>query len=90
MVGQIAASIPGIKVHDADALELAPTGSVAGDARRSTPQGDADKVTGTPTLFVGKTGTKGKPSSPSRAPTDEQAVVDAALDAALNPSYARK
>jgi hypothetical protein len=38
-------------------------------------------VSGTPTLFAGKTGTKGK-QIPLRSPTDSQSVVTA-LDAAL-------
>ena len=34
----------------------------------------ADKVSGTPTLFVGKSGTKGK-QVPLQSPTDEQSLV---------------
>jgi hypothetical protein len=41
----------------------------------------ADKVSGTPTLFAGKSGTKGK-QIPLRSPTDKPSVVTA-LDAAL-------
>ena len=41
------------------------------DKQRAT-----DQVSGTPTLFVGKSGTKGK-QVPLQSPTDEQSLVTA-------------
>ena len=75
MVGQAASSIPGIRVHQVLDLAIRRLGR---RSRRSTfdTQQAADKVTGTPTLFVGKSGTKGK-QVPLQSPTDEQSLVTA-------------
>ncbi len=80
MVGQAVSSIPGLRV--ADALGLASTGAVTQQAKGFDAAMAADKVTGTPTLFVGKSGTKGK-QVPLTGPTDEKSLVTA-LDNALN------
>ncbi len=79
MVGQAVSSIPGVRVHDI--LNLVSSGSVSKLAKTFDAQMIADKVSGTPTLFAGKTGTKGK-QIPLRSPTDSQSVVTA-LDAAI-------
>jgi protein-disulfide isomerase len=79
MVGQAVSSIPGIHVHTV--LNLESSGSVSSQAKGFDAQGAADKVLGTPTLFAGKTGTKGK-QIPLSSPTDSKSVVTA-LDAAL-------
>ncbi len=65
-----------------DALGLASTGAVKSQAKGFDKAAVADKVTGTPTLFVGKSGTKGK-QVPLTGPTDEKSLVTA-LDNALN------
>jgi protein-disulfide isomerase len=79
MVGQAVSSIPGVRVHDI--LNLVSSGSVSTQAKAFDAQMVADKVQGTPTLFAGKSGTKGK-QIPLSSPTDSQSVVTA-LDAAL-------
>jgi protein-disulfide isomerase len=79
MVRSAAASIPGIDV----AQLLADRGSAAGDdqARTYDSQATADGVSGTPTLFVGPTGSKLKLVT-LHSPTDLQSLGDA-IDAAL-------
>ena len=75
MVGQAVSSIPGIRVHQV----LEPRSPPARSRNRPSTfdsQQAADKVSGTPTLFVGKSGTKGK-QVPLQSPTDEQALVTA-------------
>jgi protein-disulfide isomerase len=79
MVGQAVSSIPGVRV--ADALNLASAGSVKQQAKGFDAAAVIDKVTGTPTLFVGKSGTKGK-QVPLSGPTDEATLVTS-LDNAL-------
>jgi protein-disulfide isomerase len=79
MVGQAVSSIPGIHVHTV--LNQESSSSVSSQAKTFDAQGAADKVLGTPTLYAGKTGTKGK-QIPLKSPTDSQSVVTA-LDAAL-------
>jgi protein-disulfide isomerase len=79
MVGQAVSSIPGVRVQAI--LNLVSSGSVSSQAKAFDAQQVVDKVSGTPTLFAGKTGTKGK-QIPLRSPTDSQSVVTA-LDAAL-------
>jgi protein-disulfide isomerase len=74
MVGQAVSSIPGVRVHDA--LNLQSAGSVAKLASGFDAAAVIHKVSGTPTLFVGKSGTKGK-QVPLQSPTDEQALVTA-------------
>ena len=80
MVGQAVSSIPGVRV--ADALNLASAGSVKQQAKGFDAAAVIDKVTGTPTLFVGKSGTKGK-QVPLSGPTDEKTLVTS-LNTALN------
>jgi protein-disulfide isomerase len=79
MVGQAVSSIPGVRVHAI--LNLVSSSSVAKQAKTFDEQFAADKASGTPTLFAGKSGTHGK-QIPLRSPTDSQSVVTA-LDAAL-------
>jgi hypothetical protein len=80
MVAQAAASVPGMQVHQL--LDARNSDSVKSRAKEFDSQGIADKVSGTPTLFVGKSGTKGKQVGLTSA-TDEQALVDA-IEAALS------
>jgi len=79
MVGEAVSSIPGVRVQAI--LNLVSSGSVSKQAKAFDAQMTADKVSGTPTLFAGKSGTKGK-QIPLRSPTDSQSVVTA-LDAAI-------
>ena len=79
MVGQAVSSIPGVRVHDI--LNLVSSGTVSKEAKAFDAQGATDKVSGTPTLFAGKSGTKGK-QIPLTSPTDAQSVITA-LDTAL-------
>jgi protein-disulfide isomerase len=79
MIAQAAASIPGMKVHEL--LNARSSSSIADEAKTFDTQALADKVSGTPTLYVGKTGTKGK-LVPLTSATDRQALVDA-ISAAL-------
>ena len=79
MIAQAAASIPGMDVHGM--LNARSAGSVADQAKAFDDQAVKDKVSGTPTLFVGKTGTKGKLVQMASS-TDQQALVDA-ISAAL-------
>jgi protein-disulfide isomerase len=78
MVGQTAASIPGLKV--AQLLSDRNSGSTSNQAKEWDGQQAADQVTGTPTLFVGKSGQKGK-QVPLQNSTDEASVVSAIQDA---------
>jgi protein-disulfide isomerase len=77
MVGAAISSIPGIRVQQA--LSVRSAASVAKQAHTFDLQQAADLVTSTPTLLVGKSGTKGTEVS---SPTDKQSVLRA-LDAAL-------
>jgi len=80
MVGQTASSIPGLKVPQL--LSEQSSGSVKSQAKSYDAAATADQVSGTPTLFVGKSGKKGK-QVPLQSPTDSQSLVTA-LDAALS------
>ena len=79
MVEQAAASITGLKVRRL--LSVQGSSAVAKQAKTFDAEATADKVTGTPTLFVGKSGTKGK-QVPLQSPTDQQTLVKS-IDAAL-------
>jgi protein-disulfide isomerase len=79
MIAQAAASIPGLKVHQL--LDARSAGSIATQAKALDAQMVADKVSGTPTLYVGKTGKKGSLVSMANS-TDQQSLVDA-ISAAL-------
>ena len=80
MVSQAAASIPGLQVHVL--LAARSSGSISDQAKGFDEQATADKVTGTPTLYVGKSGKKGK-LVPLTGATDQKTLVDA-LDTALS------
>jgi protein-disulfide isomerase len=80
IIAQGAASIPGLKVHVL--LDARSSGAIADQAKVFDEEATADKVTGTPTLYVGKSGKKGK-LVPLTSATDQKALVDA-LDAALS------
>jgi protein-disulfide isomerase len=80
MVGEAVSSIPPVRVQDV--LNLQSAGAVTKQAKGFDAAAVVDKVSGTPTLFVGKSGTKGK-QVPLTSPTDEQSLVTA-LDTALN------
>ena len=80
MIASAAQSIPGLRTQ---ALDAARSSSAVKQAQQKV---DAlaltDKISGTPTLFVGATGTKGTKVAMS-SPTDKAAVV-AAINRALN------
>lgn len=80
MVGQAAASVPGLNV--AEVLSQRNAGATKSQAKEFDAQQATDQVTGTPTLFVGKSGKKGKQVSLANS-TDEQSLVTA-LDDALS------
>jgi protein-disulfide isomerase len=80
MVGQAAASVPGMNV--AQLLSERSAGPTKTLAKQFDAQQADDQVTGTPTLFVGKSGKKGK-QVPLANSTDEQSLVTA-LDNALS------
>jgi protein-disulfide isomerase len=78
MVGQAAASIPGLQVQKV--MTERNSSSVQSQAKTFDAQQTADQVTGTPTLFVGKSGTKGK-QVPLQSSTDEASLVTAIQNA---------
>lgn len=78
IIGQAAASIPGLDVKRL--FNDRNSGAVAAQAKRFDAQQTADDVTGTPTLFVGKSGTKGKRVN-LQSSTDEKTLVQALDDA---------
>jgi protein-disulfide isomerase len=78
MLGQIASSVPGLRVPQFFADKG--RSSVTGQGSTFDKQGETDRVPGTPTLFVGKTGTKGKVVNITSA-DDYQSLADA-IDAA--------
>ena len=79
MIASIAASVPGMKVHQL--LADSSSSEVSKEASSVAAAAEADKVTGTPTIFIGKSGTKPKlVGTPSAAPTlseVETAIQDA-------------
>ncbi|HZR97032.1 MAG TPA: thioredoxin domain-containing protein [Gaiellaceae bacterium] len=79
MLGQIASSVPGLRVHEL--FSEMGTSAVKSQGEVFDRQGAADKVPGTPTVYVGKTGTKGDVVALT-AGNDYQAVATA-LDNAL-------
>jgi protein-disulfide isomerase len=79
MIAQAAASVPGMDVHGL--LNASSAGSVSDKAKTFDDQAAADKVSGTPTLYVGKSGKKGTRVQMASS-TDQQALVDA-ISAAL-------
>jgi protein-disulfide isomerase len=74
MLANIGAGVPGLRVHDL--LAERDSAAVKSAAQKVDAQAKADSVGGTPTIFVGKTGTKGQLTNLS-SPSDEQAVVSA-------------
>jgi protein-disulfide isomerase len=82
MVKSAAASIPGLAAGRL--LSERSSGAIGDQAKAMDSQSSADGVKGTPTIFVGKSGSKPKLVTLS-SPTDE-ATVAAAIDAALAQS----
>jgi protein-disulfide isomerase len=78
MLGQIAASVPGMNVNEL--LSARNSSTVKSQGASFDKQGDADKVPGTPTIYVGPSGQKGTVVNLTSA-TDEAAVVKAIKDA---------
>jgi protein-disulfide isomerase len=79
MVASAAASIPGV---DVNALQHAMGSSAVADKERTyDSQAQADNVSGTPAIYVGKTGGTLRPVSPGQAP--DVATLSAAIDKAL-------
>ena len=79
MVVQAAASIPGLKVPQL--LVDRKSAFVKKEAQAVAAQAQAQQVSGTPTIFVGKTGTKGTQVQ-LQSGSDEKSLTQA-LDAAL-------
>ena len=79
MVSAAAASIPGLDVEQLQSDR--DSSAVTAAAKRYVSQATADRVTGTPTLLVGPTGSTLKTVS-LQSPTDEQTLTDA-IGAAL-------
>ena len=79
MVAAAASSIPGLQVHTL--LNARSSGAVKAAQKQVDDLALTDKVTGTPTLYVGRTGTKGAEVNLA-SPTDEQAVIAAINNAA--------
>jgi hypothetical protein len=80
MVYQVAESVPGLNVPKL--LTDRKSSQVKAAAANVAAEVDADKVSGTPTVFVGKNGTKPK-YVPLKNGGDEQTLV-LALNTALN------
>jgi protein-disulfide isomerase len=79
MIRSAAASIPGV---DSVALLAARNShAVTAAVKLADDQATTDKVSGTPTIYVGKTGATPRVVSPGQAP--DTATLSAALDAAL-------
>jgi protein-disulfide isomerase len=74
MIAAVAASIPGLQVHTL--LNARSSASVEAAQKQVDNLATNRKVTGTPTIFVGKTGTQGAQVNLASA-TDEQTLVDA-------------
>jgi protein-disulfide isomerase len=78
MIAQIAASVPGMKVPEL--LSARDSSTVKSQGAKFDQQGKADKVPGTPTLYVGPSGQKGTVVNLKSA-DDEQTLVDAITQA---------
>jgi len=74
MIAAVAQSIPGLHVHTL--LNTRSSAAVKAAQKEVDDLAATDKVTGTPTLYVGKTGTPGAKVNLASA-TDEQALVTA-------------
>jgi protein-disulfide isomerase len=79
MVKTAAASIPGVEVPGLEKALDSP--AVRAQAKRFSEEATADKVSGTPTLYVGKTGRKLHEVSPGVVP--DVSTLSSALDRAL-------
>ncbi len=80
MVAQAAASIPGLNVPDL--LTERSSGAVSKQVSDVAASAVANKVTGTPTVFIGRSGSRPKlVGDPGLVPTLQQ--VEAAIQAAL-------
>lgn len=79
MVAAAAKSIPGLEVQTL--LDTRNTAGVVATAKRYDAQAKADRVGGTPALYVGKSGSKLTAFSPGNAP--DAATLSAGLDRAL-------
>jgi protein-disulfide isomerase len=79
MIAQIAASVPGMQVHQL--LNDRSAGDVKKQSDAVAASAQAKGVTGTPTIFVGKTGSKqtlvGAPGAAPTLPEVETAIADA-------------
>jgi protein-disulfide isomerase len=78
MVAKVAGSVPGLRVHEL--LEARNSSAVKAAQQKVDALANVRKVTGTPTLFVGKSGTQGAEVQMASA-TDAASVV-AAIKAA--------
>ena len=74
MIAKVASSIPGVEVHTL--LNGRDSSAVKAAQKQVAALASAKKVGGTPTLFVGKSGTQGAEVT-LKSPTDKQSVVDA-------------
>ena len=79
MVAAVATSIPGLHVHTL--LNARSSGAVKAAQKTVDDLATTDKVTGTPTLYVGKTGTKGTLVNLASS-TDEKTLISAINNAA--------
>ena len=78
MIAQIAASVPGMNVPEL--LSARDSSTVKTQGAKFDQQGAADKIPGTPTLYVGPSGQKGTVVNLKSA-DDEQTLVDAITQA---------
>jgi protein-disulfide isomerase len=78
MVGSAAASIPGVRVHQA--LNAVGSSAVSQQGKTVDSLASAKQVHATPTLFLGKSGTPGQQVA-LQSPTDEQTLVTAIQNA---------
>jgi protein-disulfide isomerase len=79
-LNQIAGSVPGLRVRELRSEMDSSSISAQGDDMDK--QGEKDQVPGTPTIYVGKTGTKGTIVALKSA--DDEATLTQAIDDALN------
>jgi protein-disulfide isomerase len=79
-LNQIAGSVPGLRVREM--LSEMGSSSVSSAGDEMDKQGSKDKVPGTPTIYVGKTGSKG--TVVNLASADDEAGLSQAIENALN------
>ncbi len=80
MIASIASSVPGLQVHTL--LTARSSSAVKAAQKQVDALATTDKISGTPTLFVGKSGTRG--SEVNAQEPDRQAAVVAAIAAAAS------